>query len=216
MGEALIPVSRLPQNEPVEQWYGLQPPAGSGLTFTKAALLLRFLFTTTPTPTTAGAAATSGTGRAASISPQPPVGSGAQKALSWGPSPEKMDGTGGPGDEGGGGGGAGRAPRLGLEAGQRAEGLAGPGSDPAGFFMKSGADYEVDRTIDPFAEEMETEGGQSGGFQPEGHTSSWRPQQLQLGTWGNMTGTIHAVSGSGDGESRWLVCVCVTFVCPTA
>ncbi|CAM9472554.1 unnamed protein product, partial [Sphacelaria rigidula] len=200
VGEALIPVSRLPQNEPVEQWYGLQPPVGSGLTFTKAALLLRFLFTTTPSPTTTGAAATSATGRAASISPQPPVGSSAQKALTWGPSPEKMDGIGGPGDEGGVGG-AGRAPRLGLEPGQGAEGPTGSGSDPAGFLMNARADYEVDRTLDPFAEEMETEGGQGGGFRDEGHTSSWRPQQLQLGTWGNTTGTIHAVSGAAAAEA---------------
>ncbi|CAN0519210.1 unnamed protein product, partial [Laminaria digitata] len=50
VGELLIPVSRLPQNEPVEQWYGLEPPAGSGKTFTKAALRLRFLFTTSATP----------------------------------------------------------------------------------------------------------------------------------------------------------------------
>lgn len=57
VGEALIPVSRLPQNEPVEQWYGLQPPAGSGMTFTTAALLLRFLFTTASSPPAAAAAA---------------------------------------------------------------------------------------------------------------------------------------------------------------
>ena len=56
VGELLIPVSRLPQNEPVEQWYGLEPPAGSGKTFTKAALRLRFLFTTTASPDSAAAA----------------------------------------------------------------------------------------------------------------------------------------------------------------
>lgn len=59
VGEALIPVSRLPQNEPVEQWYGLQPPEGSGKTFTKAALLLRFLFTTTSSPASASASSSS-------------------------------------------------------------------------------------------------------------------------------------------------------------
>lgn len=123
-----------------------------------------------------------------------------------------MDGIGGPGDEGGVGG-AGRAPRLGLEPGQGAEGPTGSGSDPAGFLMNARADYEVDRTLDPFAEEMETEGGQGGGFRDEGHTSSWRPQQLQLGTWGNTTGTIHAVSGGGDGKSRWLICVCICVCC---
>lgn len=78
MGEALIPVSRLPQNEPVEQWYGLQPPAGSGMTFTKAALLLRFLFTTASSPPAAAAAAAANArgGSAATGGTVTPGGSG--------------------------------------------------------------------------------------------------------------------------------------------
>lgn len=50
VGQLLIPVSRLPQNTPVEQWYSLEPPVGSGKTFTRAALLLRFHFTATSSP----------------------------------------------------------------------------------------------------------------------------------------------------------------------
>ncbi|CAN0498438.1 unnamed protein product, partial [Ectocarpus sp. 12 AP-2014] len=68
VGELLIPVSRLPQNEPVEQWYGLEPPVGSGKTFTKAALLLRFLFTSSSSPDAAAAAA-GGAGKGDSAAP---------------------------------------------------------------------------------------------------------------------------------------------------
>jgi trimeric autotransporter adhesin len=44
VGQTLVPIARLPENEAVEQWYQLHPPPGSELTFIKAAVRLRLCF----------------------------------------------------------------------------------------------------------------------------------------------------------------------------
>ncbi|CAM9277809.1 unnamed protein product, partial [Discosporangium mesarthrocarpum] len=62
VGEALVPVCRLPENESIEQWYQLHPPPDSTATFTKAALRLRFFFTTSGAAAPAPAGAQDGSG----------------------------------------------------------------------------------------------------------------------------------------------------------
>eukprot|EP00903_Cladosiphon_okamuranus_P012628 g11814.t1 len=132
VGELLIPVSRLPQNEPVEQWYGLEPPVGSGKTFTKAALLLRFLFTTSTSPDAKSAAS------AASAA------SGAAKGGAGGALDGRRQSLVGPPNEGGGlpaagvgGGRAGGGDMGGAAAesapGYRGGGRPGPAAEDDGF-----------------------------------------------------------------------------------
>ncbi|CAM9758143.1 unnamed protein product, partial [Hapterophycus canaliculatus] len=139
VGELLIPVSRLPQNEPVEQWYGLEPPIGSGKTFTKAALLLRFLFTTSASPDAAAAAAAAAASTA-TASASSGAASGAaggsesaagRRRLALGPMNEK-DGLPAAGVGGDGGGGMGA---VGAEAAarHRGSGQAGLGATSESF-----------------------------------------------------------------------------------
>lgn len=214
VGELLIPVSRLPQNEPVEQWYGLEPPVGSGKTFTKAALLLRFLFTSSSSPDAADAAAATagGAGKGDSAAP---AGSQRQSVAVLAHAEDGAAGVGGSrAGSPGGGAGAGK-PGLGagnesfrqalLMAGVTPEGAGGGGSNadsagvrrtdfPGGGGAKRGDEFSVDSSIDPFgADEIEGDeylGG--GGGDSEAARAAQRgelsllhsQQQLQLGSWG--------------------------------
>lgn len=134
-----------------------------------------------------------------------------------------MDGIGGPGGEGGrpprlgfregqpAAAGLGRLPPnqalllAGGRAGGQGEGVAGTGGNRGHFLRDAasrdkggarGRNVDVDPSIDPFSEEMETE--RQGGFLAEGYASSMRSQQLQLGTWSGTSGTLHAVSRGGS------------------
>lgn len=130
VGELLIPVSRLPQNEPVEQWYGLEPPVGSGKTFTKAALLLRFLFTTSASPDAKAAATASGAAKGAAGG----AAEGRQRQSLLVPMNEEdglpTAGVGGGRGGGGGGMGAGVAESA---AGYRGAGQSGSAAAGGGF-----------------------------------------------------------------------------------
>eukprot|EP00752_Nemacystus_decipiens_P001367 g1356.t1 len=135
VGELLIPVSRLPQNEPVEQWYGLEPPVGSGKTFTKAALLLRFLFTTSASPdakTTAAAAATAATSGAAKGTAGGPMDGRRRQSLGSTIEEDRLPTTGAGG--GGAGGGAAESAASYRGAGQPGSG-AGDDSFKRALFM---------------------------------------------------------------------------------
>ncbi|CAM9452689.1 unnamed protein product, partial [Ectocarpus sp. 8 AP-2014] len=231
VGELLIPVSRLPQNEPVEQWYGLEPPVGSGKTFTKAALLLRFLFTSSSSPDAAAAAAATagGAGKGDSAAP---VGSQRQSIAALAQAEDGAAGVGGSrAGSPGVGAGAGKA-GLGagnetfrqalLMAGDTPEGAGGGGSnaDPAGVRRtdfpggggaKRGDEFSVDSSIDPFgADEIEGDeylGGGGGDSQVAGATHGGElsllhsQQQLQLGSWGGSNVGTAVLQGTTAAEA---------------
>jgi hypothetical protein len=81
LGDVVVPLSRLPRGETIEQWYQLQPPPDSNLSFIKASVRLRLRFepdgaevtsssATPPTPL-AGDTASPGTLGAGSVAEIP-------------------------------------------------------------------------------------------------------------------------------------------------
>ena len=233
VGELLIPVSRLPQNEPVEQWYGLEPPVGSGKTFTKAALLLRFLFTTSASPdakaAAASGAAAGGAGGAAdghrrrSLEslheedglPAAEVGGGGMGAAAA----KSAAGTRGAGQPGSGAGDDGFKRAL-FMAGVTVDGIGGEGVGGGATASKmrswkgvarpgvgTGEEFVVDPDIDPYgADEIEDDGPGDDALLPRVEPTVLRGQQLQLGNWGNTSlGTVHVV--------RWHVSLLSSTLC---
>lgn len=201
VGELLIPVSRLPQNEPVEQWYGLEPPQGSGKTFTKAALLLRFLFTTTASPSGGATAVYTGG-----------VGSGGAGVPMLGmPKERGTQGTRGRDAAGSGGvdgridgGQRGRIPGVRVE-GSRGQGSVDGGTHRRGSGERGGrrrGELEADPSIDPFDSASDDDiddedvglGALGEGGMRRGELTLPGVQQLQLGNLGGtLAGTVHAV-----------------------
>lgn len=204
----------------MEQWYGLQPPEGSGKTFTKAALLLRFLFTTTATPPSASASAGEfggggGGGQQVASAAEPPAagkegqrsgvaeyGGGLRLPVAGGQGGTAYSGLGATAGEGG------LLPgEAGLRRGGGGERGAAGDDAPAGRIAREGRslgggrdgreqELTVDESIDPFGPEDDGVGTPGGaGDSRKGELTLLRAQQLQLGGWGSSQGgTLHAVS----------------------
>ncbi|CAM9215574.1 unnamed protein product [Scytosiphon promiscuus] len=198
VGELLIPVSRLPQNEPVEQWYGLEPAVAGGRR--PSALGAMAGKDGLPVPGVGGGGGgASGMGAVGKEAVARHRGSGQaglgatsegfrQALLMAGVAPSGVNGGGGDG-----GGGAGEnAKRRGV---LRSESGAG---------REGREDYAVDASIDPFgADEMEDDGPAGRGSGARGEASDAYAQKgeagmlgtqapLQLGNWASTSaGTVH-------------------------
>lgn len=214
VGQLLIPVSRLPQNTPVEQWYSLEPPVGSGQTFTRAALLLRFHFTATSSPADDDASMmhAPSAGLGASDGDQFPASTlraeDTRRRLFGG---EASGATGTSAAEGGDGGSGSRGPGSPVESfHERSARLVGGGAaklrerDAVDERLETGvgrgSELVSDPSLAPFMDD-DVALGPPEFFRRE--SSSLLPtQQLQLGGWSSTSmGTLHAV--------RVLMCRCV-------